>query len=48
MSLEVEGVKVHLYEKLKPRRGRKMGHLSAIGATAEEAVARVTEAKRRL
>ncbi len=27
------GVRLHLYEKLKPRRGRKMGHLSAVGAT---------------
>ena len=46
--LEVEGVKLHLYEKLKPRRGRKMGHLSAIGGDAEQAVKRVLEAKRRL
>ncbi len=48
LALEVEGVKLHLYEKLKPRRGRKMGHLSAIGATADQAVGRVMEAKRRL
>ncbi len=47
-ALGVDGVKLHLYEKLKPRRGRKMGHLSAVGATAEEAVARVLEAKSRL
>ena len=47
-ALRVEGVKLHLYEKLKPRRGRKMGHLSAIGASAEQAVERVIEAKRRL
>ena len=44
-ALAVPGVKLHLYEKLRPRRGRKMGHLSAVGATAEEAVARVMEAK---
>lgn len=44
-ALEVPGVKLHLYEKLKPRRGRKMGHLSAIGRTAEEAVELVLRAK---
>ena len=43
-ALETAGVALHLYEKLKPRRGRKMGHLSAVGATAEEAVARVQTA----
>jgi 5-(carboxyamino)imidazole ribonucleotide synthase len=37
-----------LYEKKTPRAGRKMGHLSATGSTAEEALARVLEAKRRL
>lgn len=44
-ALRMTGVKLHLYEKLRPRRGRKMGHLSAIGETAEEAVKRVMEAK---
>ena len=44
-ALAVPGVKLHLYEKLKPRKGRKMGHLSAIGRTAEEAVALVLRAK---
>ena len=44
-ALAVPGVRLHLYEKLKPRRGRKMGHLSAVGATVEEAVARVLEAR---
>ena len=47
-ALAVPGVRLHLYEKHTPRAGRKMGHLSAIGATAEEALARVLEAKRRL
>jgi 5-(carboxyamino)imidazole ribonucleotide synthase len=40
-ALSVPGVRLHLYEKLKPRRGRKMGHLSAVGDTADEAVERV-------
>jgi len=47
-ALEVPGVRLHLYEKHSPRAGRKMGHLSAVGATAEEALARVLEAKKRL
>jgi 5-(carboxyamino)imidazole ribonucleotide synthase len=47
-ALEVPGVRLHLYEKHTPRAGRKMGHLSATGATAEEALERVLEAKRRL
>jgi len=44
-ALAVPGVRLHLYEKLKPRRGRKMGHLSAVGATSEEAVELVLRAK---
>jgi 5-(carboxyamino)imidazole ribonucleotide synthase len=47
-ALEVPGVRLHLYEKQSARRGRKMGHLSSVGATAEEALERVLEAKRRL
>jgi 5-(carboxyamino)imidazole ribonucleotide synthase len=44
-ALAVPGVRLHLYEKLKPRKARKMGHLSAVGATAEEAVDRVLRAQ---
>jgi 5-(carboxyamino)imidazole ribonucleotide synthase len=44
-ALAVPGVRLHLYEKLRPRKGRKMGHLSAVGATPEEAVAQVLKAK---
>ena len=47
-ALEVPGVRLHLYEKLAARPGRKMGHLSSVGRTAEEALQRVLEAKRRL
>ena len=43
-SLSVPGVRLHLYEKLRPRKGRKMGHLSAVATTADEAVARVQRA----
>ena len=44
-ALRIPGVKLHLYEKLRPRRGRKMGHLSAVGRTGDEAVQRVLQAK---
>jgi 5-(carboxyamino)imidazole ribonucleotide synthase len=47
-ALGIPGVRLHLYEKHTPRAGRKMGHLSAVGATADEALQRVLEAKRRL
>jgi 5-(carboxyamino)imidazole ribonucleotide synthase len=47
-ALSVPGVRLHLYEKLAPRAGRKMGHLSSVGATAQEALERVLEAKKRL
>ena len=47
-ALAVPGVRLHLYEKHLPRSGRKMGHLSATGATAEEAVRLVMDAKSRL
>lgn len=44
-ALAIPGVRLTLYEKLKPRKGRKMGHLSAVGATADEARANVLAAK---
>ncbi len=47
-ALEVPGVRLHLYEKVLPRKGRKMGHLSAVAATPEEAVQRVLEAQQLL
>ena len=47
-ALAVPGVHLHLYEKHLPRPGRKMGHLSAVGDTPDEAVARVLEALQRL
>lgn len=39
------GVKLHLYGKAEARPGRKMGHLTALAATAEEARARVLAAR---
>ena len=47
-ALEVPGVRLHLYEKRAAKMGRKMGHFSATGATADEALERVLEAKKRL
>ena len=47
-AMSVPGVRVHLYEKREARVGRKMGHLSATAATAEEALVRVLEAKEKL
>jgi 5-(carboxyamino)imidazole ribonucleotide synthase len=38
------GVRLHLYGKRGARPGRKMGHLSATGATPAEALERVTAA----
>lgn len=46
-ALTVPGVRLHLYGKSQPRIGRKMGHLTAVAESAEEAVQRVTEARRR-
>ncbi|HSP19618.1 MAG TPA: ATP-grasp domain-containing protein, partial [Myxococcaceae bacterium] len=47
-ALEIAGVRVHLYGKRQARPGRKMGHLSAIGATSDEALQKVQEARSRL
>jgi 5-(carboxyamino)imidazole ribonucleotide synthase len=44
-ALAVPGIRLHLYEKHKPRKGRKMGHLSSVGATPDEAVELVLRAK---
>jgi 5-(carboxyamino)imidazole ribonucleotide synthase len=47
-ALSIPGVAIHLYGKRLARPGRKMGHLSAIAATPEEALRLVQEARRRL
>lgn len=41
-------VKLHLYGKIEPRPRRKMGHLTALAESAEEAGRRVIEARERL
>jgi 5-(carboxyamino)imidazole ribonucleotide synthase len=41
-------VKLHLYGKKEARPGRKMGHLTALAPTPEEAARRVLAARRAL
>jgi 5-(carboxyamino)imidazole ribonucleotide synthase len=41
-------VKLHLYGKASPRPGRKMGHLTALAATPEEAIEKALTARRAL
>ena len=38
-ALKVAGANVHVYGKSRSARGRKMGHVTAVGATAGEALA---------
>jgi 5-(carboxyamino)imidazole ribonucleotide synthase len=38
-------VKIHLYGKTTPKPGRKMGHLTAFGATVAEAASAVRAAR---
>lgn len=47
-ALETSGVHLHLYGKAEPRNGRKMGHITALGPTAEIAVERATTARANL
>lgn len=47
-ALELPSVKLHLYGKNGARAGRKMGHLTALGASVDAATATVLEARRRL
>ncbi len=44
----VPEVKLHLYGKLEPRPGRKMGHLTAVGSSPEEAGETVLAARNAL
>ncbi|HTV00491.1 MAG TPA: 5-(carboxyamino)imidazole ribonucleotide synthase [Luteitalea sp.] len=44
-ALAMPGVKLHLYGKTEPRRGRKMGHLTAMADTPNAAEALVREAR---
>jgi 5-(carboxyamino)imidazole ribonucleotide synthase len=44
-AVSLPDVKLHLYGKLTPRPGRKMGHLTALAATPEQALAHVEHAR---
>lgn len=44
-ALTESGVKLHLYGKSQPRPGRKMGHLTAMGESTEQAQERVLRAR---
>jgi 5-(carboxyamino)imidazole ribonucleotide synthase len=37
--LQLESAKLHLYGKLEARPGRKMGHISCLGASRDETLA---------
>lgn len=47
-ALKLPEVKLHLYGKSSARAGRKMGHLTAMASSADEAERIVREARRRL
>jgi 5-(carboxyamino)imidazole ribonucleotide synthase len=47
-ALDVPTLRVHLYGKASARAGRKMGHLSALGDSAQESLGRVLDAYRRM
>jgi len=47
-ALEVPDTRLHLYGKAGARAGRKMGHLSAVGDSAQDALGRVLQAYRTL
>lgn len=42
--LKIEGVKLHLYGKAEARRARKMGHITVVASTQDEALARAKRA----
>ncbi len=47
-ALRDPNVKLHLYGKAEPKPGRKMGHLTAMAASADVAAKTVTDARNRL
>lgn len=44
LALAVPGAHLHLYDKAQVRPGRKMGHVTALGTTAADALARARQA----
>jgi 5-(carboxyamino)imidazole ribonucleotide synthase len=43
-ALAVHGAHLHLYDKAEVRPGRKMGHVTTLGATAQDALTRARRA----
>lgn len=48
VALQQADVKLHLYGKAEARPGRKMGHLTALGRSPAEAIAKVSASRNRL
>ena len=44
-ALAIPGVHLHLYGKADPKRGRKMGHITATGDDVESAAQKAKEAR---
>lgn len=44
-ATEIQGVAVHLYGKAESRKERKMGHITAVGNTVEEALEKAEKAR---
>jgi 5-(carboxyamino)imidazole ribonucleotide synthase len=44
-ALRLPGVRLHLYGKVEPRAGRKMGHLNCLARDADQALALAHEAR---
>ncbi len=44
--LALPEAKLHLYGKAMPRRGRKMGHVTCLGLTLDDAIATARSVKR--
>lgn len=47
-ALENENIKLHLYGKSEARKGRKMGHLTGVAETVEQAIEAVKNAREKL
>jgi 5-(carboxyamino)imidazole ribonucleotide synthase len=47
-ALSDPNIKLHLYGKEDPRPGRKMGHLTSMAATVEDAISIAARARRSL
>jgi 5-(carboxyamino)imidazole ribonucleotide synthase len=47
-ALELPNVKLNLYGKAEPRNGRKMGHITALANSVEEAIAGAKKARKNL